>query len=65
MQKAAALAWPATGLRVGIVWAGNATHTKDRYRSMPLRLLEPLLELEGVHFFSLQMGPEAEQLAAL
>ena len=65
LQKAATLAWPATGLRVGIVWAGNATHTKDRYRSIPLRLLQGLFGMEGVHFFSLQMGPEAAQLAAM
>jgi tetratricopeptide (TPR) repeat protein len=65
LRKAATLAWPAAGLRVGIVWAGNATHTKDRYRSIPLRLLEGLFGMEGVHFFSLQMGPEAAQLAAM
>jgi tetratricopeptide (TPR) repeat protein len=65
LQKAATLAWPATGLRVGIVWAGNATHTKDRYRSIPLRLLQELFGMEGVHFFSLQMGPEAAQLGAM
>ncbi len=64
-QKAAALPWPATGLRVGIAWAGNAAHTKDRYRSLPLALLEPLLRLEGVHFYSLQMGPPAAQLQSL
>jgi tetratricopeptide (TPR) repeat protein len=62
LAKASALSWPETGLRVGVVWAGNAKHTKDRYRSMRLSELAPILQLEGVHFFSLQMGPEAEQL---
>jgi ADP-heptose:LPS heptosyltransferase len=64
-QKAATVAWPATGLRVGIVWAGSGGHVKDRYRSQRLAYLEPLLRTEGVHFFSLQMGPEAAQLAGI
>jgi tetratricopeptide (TPR) repeat protein/SAM-dependent methyltransferase len=63
LAKAAALPWPASGLRVGIVWAGNPSHIKDRYRSLPLALLEPLLHLEGVHFFSLQKGPATDELA--
>ena len=64
LQAAAALAWPAAGLRVGLVWAGSPNHAKNRFRSMPLALLEPLFCLEGVHFFSLQMGPETAQLGA-
>jgi hypothetical protein len=52
-------------MRVGLVWAGNPEHRNDRSRSIPLALLEPLFDLEGIHFFSLQMGPEAEQLAVL
>ena len=61
--RAARLAWPETGLRVGIAWAGSPSHAKDRFRSMPFSYLTPLLRLEGVHFFSLQMGPAARQLA--
>jgi protein O-GlcNAc transferase len=63
LGTAAELPWPADGLRVGLVWAGNPEHRNDRYRSIALSLLEPLSELEGVHLFSLQMGAEAEQLA--
>ncbi|HWZ52996.1 MAG TPA: tetratricopeptide repeat protein [Granulicella sp.] len=63
LQRAAALPWPASGLRVGIVWAGNPTHVKDRYRSLPFGLLEPLLQMEGAHFFSLQKGPASAELA--
>jgi len=44
----------ASGLRVGIVWAGNPLHSRDRYRSMSEGDLAPLLAVEGVHFFSLQ-----------
>ena len=62
-RKAAALPWPAHGLSVGIAWAGSPTHLGDRFRSVPFPLLEPLLDVEGAHFFSLQLGPEAAQMA--
>ena len=65
LDVAAALPWPTAKLRVGLVWAGNPEHRKDRYRSIPFSLLEPLLELEGAAFFSLQMGAEAERLTPL
>jgi tetratricopeptide (TPR) repeat protein len=64
LRKAEMLPWPEHGLKVGIVWAGNPSHTKDRYRSLPLALLEPMLRMEGIHFYSLQMGQERAQLAA-
>jgi FkbM family methyltransferase len=55
---------PATGRpRVGIVWAGSPDHPNDRYRSIALRALLPLLECEGVSFVSLQKGPAVAQLA--
>jgi Flp pilus assembly protein TadD len=63
-EKASHFTWPDKGLRVGLAWAGSATHLKDRYRSIPLALLEPQLATEGVRFFSLQVGPAAAQLAA-
>ncbi len=43
------------GLRVGLVWSGNPTIAYDRSRSLKPELLKPLLELEGVNFFSLQV----------
>jgi tetratricopeptide (TPR) repeat protein len=63
-RNAAALPWPARGLRIAIAWAGSPTHLGDRFRSVPFHLLEPLLDVEGAHFFSLQLGPESAQLAA-
>jgi tetratricopeptide (TPR) repeat protein len=63
-ERAERLEWPQQGLRAGIVWSGNPAHKEDRYRSIPLDLLEPLLQLMGVHFFSLQLGPASAQLAA-
>jgi Flp pilus assembly protein TadD len=62
-RTASRLVWPATGLRVGIVWAGSPSHAKDRFRSMNFTYLIPLLRMEGVHFFSLQMGHASRQLA--
>jgi tetratricopeptide (TPR) repeat protein len=64
LQTAAALNWPATGLRVGVAWTGNPSHPKNHSRSVPLDLLETLFDLEDVHFFSLQMGAAAAELAA-
>ncbi len=49
----AALA-PLCGLRIGIAWAGSATNSNDRNRSLPLERLRPLLELPGIGFVSLQ-----------
>jgi tetratricopeptide (TPR) repeat protein len=63
LKKAAAFSWPASGLRVGIAWTGSLTHPKNRARSVPLDLLEPLFGLDGIHFFSLQLGSAAAELA--
>lgn len=64
-EQAAALPWPAEGLRLGLVWAGNPTHIKDRFRSIPLAQLSPLFNLKNVHLFSLQVGTGNEQLTAI
>ncbi|HEV2220886.1 MAG TPA: tetratricopeptide repeat protein, partial [Casimicrobiaceae bacterium] len=46
---------PAAGeLKVGLVWAGNPKHQRDRQRSIPLSTLAPLFGVEGVRFHSLQ-----------
>lgn len=45
--------------RVGLVWAGNPTHSNDRRRSLPADALGPLLHdprLAHVSFVSLQRG---------
>jgi tetratricopeptide (TPR) repeat protein len=36
---------PASGLRIGLVWAGNSRHGNDGRRSMPLAAAAPLLGL--------------------
>ena len=52
------------GLKVGLAWAGSAVHRNDQNRSIALDRLAPLLEVEGVRWFSLQVGPHAADLAA-
>ena len=54
------------GKRVALAWAGNANHANDRNRSIDLKLLEPLLALDGVSYLSIQRdlrGNDAEILA--
>ncbi|WP_083615184.1 tetratricopeptide repeat protein [Paraburkholderia sp. SOS3] len=51
--------------KVGLVWAGSPTFGNDRYRSMPLAALAPLIELTGVAWLNLQKGAAHAQLAAL
>ena len=52
-------------LRVGIVWAGNPTHKNDANRSMDFSVLSALWDLEGVHFFSFQVGARSADLDTL
>lgn len=52
-----------SGLRVGLVWAGNPEDARmDRRRSMPLAALAPLADLSGVSLVSLQVGAAAQAL---
>jgi tetratricopeptide (TPR) repeat protein len=54
------------GKRVALAWAGHARHPNDRNRSIELRLLEPLLALDGISFISIQRdlrGDDREILA--
>ncbi len=46
--------------RVGIIWAGNPEHTNDRNRSLALSQIRPLVELQGVTVYSLQVGKDGE-----
>jgi FkbM family methyltransferase len=43
-------------LAVGLVWAGSANHQHDRYRSITLESLAPILAVDGVRFVLLQKG---------
>ncbi len=65
-EEAAAQAWSerlcGNTLRVGLAWAGNPKHSRERLRSITLSQLEALLHTEGVKFYALQKGPAVEQL---
>ena len=53
------------GIRVGLAWAGNPDNKIDFKRSIPLALLQPLLEQEGTDFYSFQIGDAASEIEAL
>lgn len=52
------------GMKIGLVWAGDARHPNDLYRSARLEQLAPLFAVPGVAWVSLQVGEPAAQLAA-
>ena len=54
-----------TGIKAGLVWAGNPEHVNDHRRSIDLKLLAPLFAVPGVSFASLQFGPRAADLKHL
>lgn len=49
-------------LRIGLVWGGSPRNANDRQRSCPVALLAPLGRVAHVGFFSLQVGPAAEEV---
>jgi tetratricopeptide (TPR) repeat protein len=51
--------------KVGIVWAGSATHKNDRHRSCSLEQFIGLTEIPSVRLYALQKGPAANQLREL
>ena len=55
---------PHEKLRVGLVWSGNVRHGNDHNRSIPLRMLLPLLEADAT-FVSLQKDPRPADRALL
>jgi tetratricopeptide (TPR) repeat protein len=54
-----------TARRVGLVWAGNPNHGKDRQRSIALDQLAALWRVPGIAWFSLQAGPRAADLSTM
>lgn len=44
------------GMKIGICWAGDSGHARNRDRSASLELFGALRDLPGVHFASLQKG---------
>jgi len=50
---------------VGLVWAGSSTHSDDANRSMPLSMLNAVLAVPNVSFYSLQMPVPSSDVATL
>lgn len=50
------------GLKAGLVWGGNRTHSNNNIRSIPLTGFNPIAAIKGVQLVSLQKGEDAEQL---
>jgi hypothetical protein len=50
--------------RVGLVWAGDPANRRDYLRSTTFEKVEPLLDLAGVEFYSLQVGRSSEHFTA-
>jgi|GEM_PF-287098 len=50
--------------RVGLAWAGRASHNNDRYRSTRLARLGALGEIPGIALVSLQKGEAAAEVGA-
>ena len=48
-------------LKVGLVWAGNPSHKKDRSRSIELGRFEALAKIPGLRLYGLQKGDAALQ----
>src|SRR5262249_34532098 len=52
-------------LKVGVVWGGNKEHRGDHRRSIALKQLAPLFEIEGIAWHSLQVGDRVAELAGV
>lgn len=51
-----------SGVKVGLVWAGNPKHMNDRNRSADLGVFAPILDVPGCTFFGLQVGERRADL---
>jgi hypothetical protein len=60
MRRWAAEIKPSTRLKVGLVWQGSATNTRDKLRSIPVERFRALAELP-IDLYSLQVPTKPEQ----
>jgi FkbM family methyltransferase len=52
-------------LKVGLVWAGNPRHERDRFRSMSLSALDRVLAIENIGIYSLQKERSSRDVETL
>ncbi|MAH83416.1 MAG: hypothetical protein CBB68_03515 [Rhodospirillaceae bacterium TMED8] len=52
-------------LKVGLVWAGSPSRAEAHKRSCPLINFLPLLNIDNINFFSLQVGPSQAELDSM
>jgi len=55
---------PRTRRRIGLAWSGSTAHRNDRQRSLPLQLIQPVLDTDA-EFHSLQKEYRPADLALL
>ncbi len=53
---------PGEELCVGLTWAGDPAYVNDIYRSCPFAALEPLMWVEGVTYYCVQVGDKVMDL---
>lgn len=51
--------------RIGLVWQGNPRNPMDRDRSCPFSEFRCLLDIQGVSYYSIQVGPAHDDLNIL
>jgi len=51
--------------RIGLVWQGNSRNEMDRDRSCPFNDFRRLLNIQGVSYYSIQVGPARDDLKLL
>ena len=51
--------------RVGINWSGNPLQARNRTRSMPLAMLEPLLRRDDIEWINLHKGMAVDEIGKL
>ncbi len=52
-------------LKLGLAWTGSPSYKHDRQRSCSLAAFLPVLEIPGIEFYSLQKGPQSQELQRL
>jgi tetratricopeptide (TPR) repeat protein len=54
-----------TSLNVGLIWSCSRTHKDFVNRYVGLESYRPLLDIEGINWYSLQLGDDAQQIVEL